>query len=102
MPVSWMVVIFILSSIPKEKLPELLFPGFDKIAHLIEYFILGFLWARALGKRAILVILLGIIYGISDEIHQIFVPLREFSVLDLLVDSIGVIFGTICHLLLKR
>lgn len=101
LPILWMVVIFGLSSIPGSRIPPL-FPGFDILAHLIEYSILGFLWARALQGKFFLAILLGILYGIFDEIHQVFVPLREFSIIDMLVDGAGVILGVVWHLLLKR
>lgn len=102
LPVTWTLAIFIVSSIPGSELPEQPFPGFDKFAHFVEYLILGFLWAKALGRKLFFIILLGIIYGILDEIHQIFVPLREFNIMDILVDSIGVVCGVICHLLLKK
>lgn len=97
-PILWMLVIFLLSSIPGSALP-VLFPGADIVVHLIEYAILGFLWGRR-GIGAALVI--GIIYGILDEIHQIYVPYREFSVLDIFVDGAGVVIGTIWHSLLRR
>lgn len=102
LPILWTVVIFVLSSIPGSEFPELPFPGFDKLVHLVEYSILGFLWVKALGKRIIIVILLGIIYGVFDEIHQIFVPYREFSILDILVDGVGVILGVLWRSLLRR
>lgn len=102
LPILWTVVIFVLSSIPGSEFPKLPFPGFDKLVHLVEYSILGFLWVKALGKRIITVILLGIIYGVFDEIHQIFVPFREFSVLDILVDGVGVILGVLWRSLLRR
>lgn len=37
--------------------------------------------------------LTGILYGASDEIHQIFVPLREFSVGDFSADALGILAG---------
>lgn len=99
-PILWMVVIFAASSIPGPAFPKLPWPGFDKLVHLIEYSVLGFLWSRAFDKRTALVI--GIIYGVLDEIHQIYVPYREFSILDITVDGIGVILGLLWHSLLKR
>lgn len=101
-PVLWMIVIFALSSIPGSELPKSPIPCIDKLAHLFLYTILGFLWARVLGKKAVLIISIGIIFGFLDEIHQIFVPYREFSLFDLLFDAIGVCLGMLCHLLLKR
>ena len=39
------------------------------------------------------VIAIGIIYGVSDEWHQSFVPGRNPSAADLLADAMGVLMG---------
>ena len=41
----------------------------------------------------ILSITLSSLYGISDEIHQHYVPYRDADVMDALADIIGSIFG---------
>lgn len=72
-----------------------------KLAHLIEYAVLGFLLYRALlaGRRgfsrraAVHTLIIGPLYAVSDEIHQIFVPGRWASPLDVLIDSVGVLVG---------
>lgn len=67
-----------------------------KIAHLSEYLILGILVHNLIknyNKKTFIAILICIIYAISDEIHQIFVPGREFKLLDICIDSIGSIIG---------
>lgn len=102
LPILWMIIIFTVSSIPGNTLPEYPFFGFDKLAHILEYSILGFLWARVLKRKIILIILIGTVFGILDEIHQLFVPFRVFSVIDMLCDSTGVILGATCQLLLKK
>lgn len=74
-----------------------------KLAHLSEYFIFGFLVSHVLQKRSALMsvrqislaIPLGIIYAISDELHQSFVPSRTPSAMDVLLDTIGFICGTV-------
>jgi len=38
-------------------------------------------------------VLLSCLYGISDEIHQHFVPYRDADVMDVLADTIGGIMG---------
>lgn len=40
-------------------------------------------------KAMILSLLISILYGISDEIHQMFVPMRTPDMMDLLADGIG-------------
>jgi len=61
---------------------------------------LGYLLARALGcygiKKKILFAAAASIccaYGISDELHQFFVPYRCTSVMDMVVDGIGSLMG---------
>ena len=50
----------------------------------------------------LLLIVFCIVYGISDEIHQIFVPSRSSDIFDVIADSIGSIFGAfIAHFLLS-
>jgi VanZ family protein len=42
--------------------------------------------------------IIGVLYGISDEIHQLFVPGRYFSLQDILINSIGVILASTLYL----
>jgi VanZ family protein len=94
---GWALVIFCLSSRPFGNF-ALPFTHFDKLVHMGEYGILCLLLYRALihtseswwKKRAVMFsILLCILYGISDEIHQMFVPMRKLDALDLLADGLG-------------
>lgn len=67
-----------------------------KLAHFIEYFILGLLVINLItkyDKKIIMAILLCIIYATSDEIHQIFVPGRSCQITDIMIDSLGSIMG---------
>ncbi|MBI5286635.1 MAG: VanZ family protein [Deltaproteobacteria bacterium] len=93
---SYMALIFYLSSQPLEelKLPEIW--NIDKLLHVVEYGLLGFLWFRALKvsfesttNLYWLAFVLTLLYGISDEIHQIFVPNRSSSIFDAIADGIG-------------
>ena len=66
----------------------------DLILHLTEYLILSILLLRALlhyaAKQPFLwAILLASAYGITDEIHQLFVPGRFFAVSDMAADAFG-------------
>ena len=72
----------------------------DKLAHFGEFFVFGWLVARAfdgLGwsekKHFVWTVLIGIQLGAVDELYQGFVPGRERSVLDLLADVLGAAAG---------
>lgn len=67
-----------------------------KLAHFTEYLILGLLTynlIKSYNKKAYIAIIICILYAISDEIHQIFVPGRRCQILDMTIDSIGSITG---------
>ncbi len=73
-------------------------PFLDKILHVILYTILGVLYTRAhnyqWGRgRVGWTVLFTIIYGLSDEFHQSFVPGRVSSVSDLIADGVGGMIG---------
>ena len=95
------LLIYIQSSHPSpEDIPSI--PYFDKILHFAAYAFLGGLLLRALKTLTIkdnlrLITILGItlssLYGISDEIHQHYVPYRDADIMDALADIIGSIFG---------
>ena len=52
-------------------------------------------------KLVFLAIDLAILYAISDEIHQLFVPGRAFAFADILTDSAGIIFAALIYILLR-
>jgi polysaccharide biosynthesis protein VpsQ len=69
-----------------------------ELGHLFEFGILYFLLILALLSYVplnkwmeVMFIIFAILYGLMDEIHQIFVPFRTFSIFDLIKDAIGVI-----------
>jgi hypothetical protein len=103
LPVAlWAGLIFALSSIPD------LGTGlggwdlvFRKAAHAAEFAVLGYLVVRALG-RELPALAAGIAYAASDELHQTFVPGRQGTVLDVLVDAVGVIAGVYLFRRLRR
>jgi VanZ family protein len=60
-----------------------------KAAHMAEYGLLWWLWARALGHRGwAAVIAIG--YAVTDELHQTQIEGRHGSPVDVLIDSVGV------------
>ncbi|MBF0121481.1 MAG: VanZ family protein [Desulfobacterales bacterium] len=94
-------LIYIQSANPS---PEIIppVPYIDKLLHFIAYALLAVLFYRAykeLSFKIVSVILLSImsssLYGISDEIHQYFVPWRTADFWDAFSDFIGSIFGAI-------
>jgi len=93
-------IIFYSSSLSKPLGKIILFPHADKLIHFFEFAFLGLLLRRALlnASRSCFkqyhifwTCIFGIMYGISDEFHQYFVPGREVAVWDLFCDSIGVL-----------
>jgi VanZ family protein len=60
-----------------------------KAAHMAEFGLLWWLWARALGHRGWAAVI-AVAYAISDELHQTTVEGRHGSPVDVLIDSAGV------------
>lgn len=97
--VLWAGMIFYFSSIPdlRSGLPDIFDIVLRKIAHAGEFGLLAILTARAFGannkKTYLKAAVLAILYAISDEIHQGFVPGRVASPIDALIDSFGAVLG---------
>lgn len=73
-----------------------------KTAHFSVYTLLGielmgFLSLYEISKRRkiLIALLCGVLYAISDEIHQIFSPGRTAKIMDVFIDSCGVVFGIV-------
>jgi VanZ family protein len=71
----------------------------DKVVHMILYTGFGFLLFYTINNSSnprfsnhafLLAIIIGIIYGASDEFHQSFVPGRSASTWDIAADILGV------------
>ena len=79
-----------------------------KSAHFIGYMILGILASglilqyENINKKYPLAFLICVIYAISDEIHQLFVPGRAGQVRDVLIDSAGSFLGIIIVMALEK
>ena len=72
----------------------------DKVAHLIEYAAGGFFAAGAFGRSLRVAPWLAgvafcVLWGVSDEIHQSFVPHRDMSGMDLAADAAGAALGAL-------
>jgi len=75
-----------------------------KGAHLSIYFLLGFLVISLLKeyvsihpKHIFYAFLFCFLYACSDEVHQLFVPGRSGSIIDVGIDSIGSILGILFY-----
>ena len=90
---------------PEEQLPAFVLKDIsDKVLHAVEYAGLAVLCYRAFRWAAgpsvarqalVLAIVTASIYGVTDEVHQFFVPFRESSWLDWLADTAGATVGAL-------
>ena len=91
--VIWAAVIFTLSAIPH------LGTGLGtwdivlrKLAHTVEYAVLGALVFRAV-RGVPAAVALASAFAVTDEFHQTFVSGRHGSPVDWLIDTVGVVIG---------
>lgn len=78
-------------------------PGLGYFAHGALYFVLGglaWLWARAglgvsPGRGLIVAVVFAVLYGVSDEWHQSFVPGRSPDALDVVADGFGALAAAV-------
>jgi len=101
--VGYMALIFWLSSLPGNLPPEIEVLEVPRtLVHVGEYAILGFLMdlvAMGISSKASKSIfyssVFSSVYGVTDEIHQHFVPTRCFDIHDMYADTIGGILGAV-------
>jgi len=96
-----MALIFIVSGTPSEEIPKV--GVWDllvkKGGHIAAYAVLVVLWLRALetrlpaGPAGWLALVITVLYAISDEYHQTWVPGRNGTGVDVLVDTAGALVG---------
>ena len=95
---AWTVLIMVLSVIPGADLPTLTLWEPDKIMHAFVYGVLTFLtfqWLKSfpafasLNKKAIISVIVCILYGFIIELIQLILPTRKFDLLDELANTIG-------------
>lgn len=103
-----MLTIFAFSSRTGSELPN--FYSWDyfvkKSGHLIGYGLLALSCLHALKwdkKYYWLAWLLALLYSVTDEFHQSFVPGRRASIMDVLIfDNLGAIFALLLHYVYSR
>jgi VanZ family protein len=96
---------------PEEQLPAFVLKDIsDKVLHAVEYAGLAVLCYRAFRWAAgpsvarqalVMAIVTASIYGVTDEVHQLFVPFRESSWLDWLADTAGATVGALSWRFIK-
>lgn len=99
---AYMGLIFYMSSQSTLPIP-MRFPYEDKVLHFLAYNLLAFLAAHAVSqgthkRRFWVAFAVASLYGISDEVHQYFVPGRDCSAVDWLADSFGAWMGAYLYL----
>jgi VanZ family protein len=100
---AWAAVIFVLSSIPGTDFPKVPGEQMDKLVHGVLYSTLGFLVTRGLrgsttlGRGTLVAVstVLAILYGVSDEIHQLWTPRRSCDWHDVVADAVGGLLGAL-------
>jgi VanZ family protein len=121
---TWAAFLFYFSS--RSGLPVDLGGGLDKIAHFSAYLVLGLLlmfatyraptarpaadstksvatsWETKGARGALIAMGIGIVYGITDELHQSMVPGRLPAFSDWVADSAGTVAGVLIYLAIRR
>lgn len=98
----WAFLIFVGSSVPGLSAPDIGFHWEDKLAHIIEFAVFGFVLMRAFSNSRhkwlrrqswLITLLVGTIYAALDELHQRLVPGRSAELADWIADVLGVLIG---------
>lgn len=99
--ILYMALIFYMSSFPAPEAAGAFPIYFDvKAIHIVEYGVLTYLLFFALDKtteisfawKIVFSIALSYLYGLMDELHQVFVPRRSAALIDTVANIIGVGF----------
>lgn len=107
-PILWMVAIFVVSGQTSPAVPDSLA---NHNGHLIAYAILSALlvrawsgdrWTRFSGSAGWRGWIVAVVYGMTDEWHQSFVPGRTAAVDDWLADIVGATLGVLAVLAWRR
>ena len=102
---AYVALIFSMSSVSGLQ-PPFRFANSDKLVHMGEYAVLGFLLTRALrtipALRSLLVagvttLVIGMTVGGLDEIYQKGTPNRQSSALDFVADTLGLSIAVISY-----
>jgi VanZ family protein len=101
--VLYVVMIFFVSTRPDLRSPGPDFALKDKIAHFVEYFVLGLLLFGSMGRTVsrsrfaaiLFLVAVGTSVAALDELVQSYVPGRNMDLFDWLADAAGVSAGVV-------
>jgi hypothetical protein len=110
--IAWGLMIFVSSSIPSFVLEFQKGAPVDKLVHFVVFFIFGWLLYRGLAHQRkfpllrrhakLFTIIIGVCYGVFDEVHQLFVRGRSTELLDVTADAAGVVGFVLVAWFLER
>lgn len=93
----------------KEEMAKTIEPIIRKLSHYTLYMLGGILIINCMNayikKDTRIVIystIIGVLYAISDEIHQLFVSGRSGKIQDVIIDSVGIFTGIAVYLFVKK
>ena len=99
----WMVLIFTTSSISSDEFPDVEFWGWSKLVHLIYFGVLCYLLEKVLRQQkrfpalanhpVLFAFIFTVLYGVTDEVHQLFTPGRHGQATDVLIDALGALLS---------
>jgi len=96
---GWIALIWVVSSLPGDTLPQIDAMNFDKFAHITIYLILSILLFvnynnglfRKLTRHEVLALI--VMLAAFEEAHQVFIRFRSVSALDLSANLFGIFVG---------
>lgn len=111
-PLLWAAALFAASSFPGDELPPIVGRVWDKLLHAAAFGIFALLidrslrhqsrWPSLRSRSIPVAILLATLYGVTDELHQMLVPGRYVSVLDVVADAVGAALALLPALVRRR
>ena len=108
---NYIVIIFFLTIILGSSIPGISIPSFyifskDKLLHIIEYFLLGFLLFNSLINKTqfpgLLCLFLGAVFAVMDEIYQSTVFGRIPSSFDVIADFMGLTLSILYNKIIAK
>lgn len=109
--IVYAVLVVTVSSLPDVDLPDLGTGHLDKILHLVQYAVFGFLAARGWGPQRAgkgngwatwLPAIVLLLFAMADEFHQKWIPGRDAEVNDWIADALGVAIGYLAGTMMNR